>query len=107
MHVHVILKIDVMEREPGSGICLELRANLGFQRAARAGRKEKRHARVYEIARERAVAIDEQHTCCAGRIGLMPLTSTRCSPTRSSGSARARRIAYFVEGAARPIRLAA
>ena len=50
MHVHVILRVHVIELQPGARKRFELRANFGFECAARAGVKEEAQAGDDEIA---------------------------------------------------------
>ncbi len=59
MDVHVVLRVDVIERQTRLRERFELRANLGLQLAARTGMKEIAHARRDEVAWEIAVAIDQ------------------------------------------------
>ncbi len=50
MHVHVVLRVDVIECEPGSRESLELRANLRFEIASRSRTEEKVYTRSHQIA---------------------------------------------------------
>ncbi len=59
MDVHVVLRIDVIERQTRLRECFELRADLGLQLTPRAGMKEIAHARGDEVGWEVAVAIDQ------------------------------------------------
>src|SRR5579872_2682930 len=59
MDMHVVLGVDVIERQSRGAKGFELGANLRFQLRPNARVKEEPHAGAYEILRERSVTIHE------------------------------------------------
>ena len=102
----MLVRIDVIEREAGRTIGLELR--LDFRRDLPADRRTREYIEPepdHVAAEPPASASTRSGRRCGGRSGR-PSTSTRCRPTRNRGSRRARAIASSAAGAA-TMRLAA
>lgn len=59
MNVHVRLRVCVVERQPGGGETLELRADLRFELRARARFEEEAHTGARQVRQERTASIDE------------------------------------------------
>ena len=59
MHVHVALRVDVIQAQAGRRKPLELRANLGLELLANAGMEEELEAGGNQVGLELAALVDE------------------------------------------------
>ena len=89
MQVHVLVRVDVVERSPVARNASNCARSPRRAAAARRRRKNQRIAGAEPIVVEPAVSPTSAGSSPGGSTGA-PSTSTRCSPTRSAGSRRAR-----------------
>ena len=105
MQVHVLVRVDMVERETGRAKRLELGADFRGEPGPDAGREEKAEAGAELISVEPSVLPHQRSRVLRGGNTGAPSIRTRCSPTRSPGRRRALITASAAAGAA-TIRLA-
>ncbi len=60
MHVHVVLRVHMVERQTGCSKCFKLRANFRLELRPDPRREKVAHARAKEVALELAASVDQQ-----------------------------------------------